>query len=308
MSRAPVLSRKQLEEIANAHIRSFIRFDGKDDPKFSAWKFAVHYLGKKVRFEWLSNEGVYLGLSVFSDHTPVPVYIPETGKVSLQEVGKDTILLDKTLAAISPDSSSRPRFTLMHECAHQILHRDYFLRQNLEGNSCGIAYSLQKREDVPGDAAKPKREWTDEDWLEWQANYLAGALLMPSHRVRRFLEESILISEYRDRVRTKQPEEAAYRYLVRGLAGAFRVSPVTAGIRLDQIGFTRLPDQAMRKPCIYNLPHTLAPVRKTERERRNEETLADWEDRRLDPEYIFPGIIYKSVNKKRRIRRAGEKA
>lgn len=159
MNKAPILSKQRLEEIANAHTQSFIQFDGKDDMKFSAWKFAVHYLGKKVRFEWLSNEGVYLGLSVFSDHSPVPIYNPETRKVSLEEFGKDTILLDKSLDLPHSGSTSRPRFTLIHECAHHILHRDYFLQLNQEGSNCGVAYSLQKSQENPG--INPKLKWTE---------------------------------------------------------------------------------------------------------------------------------------------------
>jgi len=308
MSKVPILSKQRLEEIADTHTQAFARFDGKDEPKFSVWKFAVHYLGKKVRYEWLSNTGVYLGLSVFSDHTPVLIYNPETQKVSLQKIEKDTILLDRTLDVTFPGSTSKPRFTLMHECAHHILHRDYFLCLNQEGNNCGVAYSLQKRKDIPGDEIKQPDVWTEEDWLEWQADFLAGALLMPRHRVRRFMEESILFPEYQDSVRAKQPEEVAYEILVSRLAGVFKVSPTTARIRLEHTGFQRLPNLSVKKPSQYNLLPIPEPIKKSARERRNDEILADWENRRLDPEYIFPGPINKTVKKKRRISHAREKA
>lgn len=131
---------------------------------------------------------------------------------------------------------------------------------------------------------------------------------MPSCRIRRFLEESILLSEYRDSVQAKQAEEAAFASMVWWLAGAFGVSPATSRIRLDQTGFTRLPDQAVKKSGLYDPVPVPAPVKRTARERRNEEVLADWEERRLDPEYIFPGHVNKPVKKKRRVRHAREKA
>ncbi len=308
MSGTPILSKKLLEEIANAYTQSFIRYDGKDDPKFSVWKFAAYYLGKKVQFEWLTKWGSILGLSVFEDHMPVPIYIPETDKLSLQEFGKGTILLDKTLDNPSSGSVSRSRFTLMHECAHHILHRDYFHQLKQEGRDCGVAYSLQKKDDIQEETIKPQKEWTELDWLEWQANYLAGALLMPSHRVRNLLEDSVLLPEYRDSVRAKQSEDSAFKYMVWRLAGAFRVSPVTARIRLDQTGFIRLPDLAEKRSSIYDLAAISPQVKRTARERWDEEVFAEWEAHRLDPEYIFPGHVNKSVKKRKRNRHASEKA
>ena len=124
MSKVPILSKQRLEEIATAHTQEFVQFDSKDEPVFSEWKFATQYLGKEVRYEWLSNSGVFLGLSVFIDGTPVPIFNPETQTVSLKKIRKDTILLDRTLEAAPSGFSSKTRFTLMHECAHHILHRN----------------------------------------------------------------------------------------------------------------------------------------------------------------------------------------
>jgi hypothetical protein len=76
-----------------------------------------------VRFEWLSNNAFILGVSVFTDHTTIPLYVPEDDKFTCADFDKDTILLDKTLGGEPIASISKPRFTLMHECAHQLLHQ-----------------------------------------------------------------------------------------------------------------------------------------------------------------------------------------
>ena len=68
---APFYSKDQLEYLADQHTAAFSRYDGKEDPGFSAWKFAAHYLGKTVRFEWLSNNGFILGLSSFTAGTSI---------------------------------------------------------------------------------------------------------------------------------------------------------------------------------------------------------------------------------------------
>ena len=59
----------------------------------------------------------------------------------------------------------RLRFTLAHELAHYILHKRIF-------SGTGVAAALYNHD-------------TDEDATEWQANYLAKALLMPNGQVKR---------------------------------------------------------------------------------------------------------------------------
>ena len=91
----PVMSKDQLEYIADQHTLSFGRYDGKEDPGFSAWKFAAYYLKKTVRFEWLSNDGCILGLSSFARGTRIPVYLPDENGMDWLELGPNTILLSK---------------------------------------------------------------------------------------------------------------------------------------------------------------------------------------------------------------------
>ena len=92
---APFYSKDQLDYLGEQHAEAFSRLDGKANPGFSAWKFAVYYMGKEVRFEWLSNNGSVLGLSSFTAGTRVPIYVPEENGVEWQELGPDTILLSK---------------------------------------------------------------------------------------------------------------------------------------------------------------------------------------------------------------------
>ena len=142
----PVMSKDQLEYIADQHTLSFGRYDGKEDLGFSAWKFAAYYLKKTVRFEWLSNDGCILGLSSFSKGTKIPVYLPDENGMDWLEIGPDTILLSKAFedSLLGP---SKPRFTLMHECAHHLLHKGYFQRKAASGSGEAVAYSLQKDEE-----------------------------------------------------------------------------------------------------------------------------------------------------------------
>ena len=66
------------------------------------------------------------------------------------------------------------RFTLAHECAHQILFQ-------LDSDDRKIA--CHKRPEVRGNGSRVLR--TQEDWNEWQANTLGAAILMPQSEVDR---------------------------------------------------------------------------------------------------------------------------
>ena len=238
-SGVPILSKEQLEKIGEAHTSMYARLCGERETRLSTWKFAVHYLGKKVRFEWLSHNGAVLGASVFSDKKPVPIYLPDKDDVEWPNLEVGTILLDKALE-VKKDAPyallSRPRFTLMHECAHFILHGEYYRRKAEGGQEAAVAYSVQHKQEIK----ESRREFqTDLEWTEWQASYLAGVLLMPRSKVLRVLQDTILLEDYNASVGNRHPESDAFRLMVDRLSWIFQTSSQTAQLRLAQIGFKR---------------------------------------------------------------------
>ena len=277
--RAPYYSKDQLEYLADQHTEAFSRYDGKEDPGFSAWKFAAHYMGKTVRFEWLSSNGFILGLSSFTAGTRVAIYLPEENNFEWQELGPDTILLSKLLedAFLNP---GRARFTLMHECAHHLLHTHYFQKIEAARQKTAVAYSIQYDRDQA--MLEGMNAWTDIDRMEWQANYLASALLMPEKRVSLVLEKKGYKDTYFEQVMAGYAESTAYNQLINRLAGAFRVSTAVAKIRLDKRGFERLPDLRKPKPDSWLdwTPELKKPARMSKEERRLERIERALEKRR----------------------------
>ena len=277
--RAPYYSKDQLEYLADQHTEAFSRYDGKEDPGFSAWKFAAHYMGKTVRFEWLSSNGFILGLSSFTAGTRVAIYLPEENNFEWQELGPDTILLSKLLedAFLNP---GRARFTLMHECAHHLLHTHYFQKIEAARQKTAVAYSIQYDRDQA--MLEGMNAWTDIDRMEWQANYLASALLMPEKRVSLVLEKKGYKDTYFEQVLAGYAESTAYNQLINRLAGAFRVSTAVAKIRLEKRGFERLPDLHKPKPNPWSdwIPPPQKPARMSKEERRLERIERALEKRR----------------------------
>lgn len=274
-SSIPALCKPELEYLAEEQMKAFARFEGKDDPDFKVWKFAAFFLGKKVGFEWLSNTGAILGLSSFLDGTSVPVFDPDGNTVVYRELEGDTILLSKELEHPFV-SLGKPRFTLMHECAHHLLHAGYYKRLAATGGGKQVACSIQRDSDMT--LVTPKAQWTDDERMEWQANYFASALLMPESRVERIMKDTGWQDDYFQRVVTRCSERSAYHDLVFRLASAFRVTQRMAEIRLDALKFERLPDlQAVKPDPWAYLPPPPKKKRMSKAEREWDRVECSWE-------------------------------
>jgi Zn-dependent peptidase ImmA (M78 family) len=78
------------------------------------------------------------------------------------------------------NNSNHYRFSLAHEAAHFVLHADVFRAL--------IPRSIR-------DWKEKLRSISDEDygWIEWQANALAGLILVPSHHLKSLLEKAVSI-------------------------------------------------------------------------------------------------------------------
>ena len=161
-----ILSHKQIEEIAAAVTKDFNEFFfGKDaDNERSTAQatpidqFAKDYLGLSVSFAHLSSDGSLCGLTAYAD---TEYTIEEQGVKRTIPLKANQILLD--LSFIQPGQvhalCGKRRFTLAHECAHQILfgmESDNDKRTHESKYAPRAAYSLRDLK-------------TREDWNEWQA-------------------------------------------------------------------------------------------------------------------------------------------
>ena len=223
----PVLSKMELEELGEAYVRDFQPSMFADTEPFQAELFATDYLKLELEYQWLSNNGCYLGVAVLGDRQAVILYDPETDRPFRREYGLGTVLLDASLQELSRDTTLR--FTLLHECAHQILHRPYFQR-HYDAVACRSTVFFVAIRD-------PEKAWTDVDWMEWQANYLASCLLMPPGAVRACVRENELDEYYRYRIKRGMLKSNALRMAAFELAPMFRVSETAAGSRLRALGF-----------------------------------------------------------------------
>lgn len=122
--------------------------------------------GLRIEYQYLTANGRELGRMIFDDGY-TPYYNRDIMDYALMKVEPGTILIDATLLE-SEQSYGRMRFTLAHELGHYILHQRLY-------SGTKTAAALHKDD----------TDSYDENAVEWQANFIAKAILMPAGQVKR---------------------------------------------------------------------------------------------------------------------------
>jgi hypothetical protein len=225
----PHLSKSQLESYGERVLRDFSPDVLLKPQPTDIDRLISRYMGFNFEYQYLSNNQVYLGITVFEDTDTLPVYIPELNQAEFLSVKKNTIIIEGTLAD-NPSLIHRERFTEGHEAAHGLIHPEYYRRKAEFAGYCdsnGDIYSKSSFPDLSGVDVNGKR-LQGEDWLEWQANYLASVLLMPRTAVK----------QLRNLI---EPKGSRFWYLelIQTMVEVFNVSEEAARVRL--VSLNHLP-------------------------------------------------------------------
>ena len=132
-----------------------------------------------------------------------------------------TIYIDSFLT--STHLSNRYRFTLAHEFAHWILHKKIINKLSKEKKM--ISYLSCTERDIKNEQLEKI-----EASCEWQANYLAGAILMPYLPLKNYCKEHNLMS-CNDVNKLKQD--------IDNLSKIYEVSYKAMTVRLKQLGYIK---------------------------------------------------------------------
>jgi Zn-dependent peptidase ImmA (M78 family) len=219
----PILSKEEIDEIANRFVEDY-QPDVLTNPQpVDIDLFVELYLGRPTDYQYLSHNGIYLGMTVFRDTNKVVIYSPETNKAEYISAKAGTVIIDSRL--LEAKKQRRCRFTLGHEAGHCILHSRYFqIKANKTDDSKPM---IQCRLDNLMAGIWRRYLQSDHDWMEWQANRFASAVLMPKKAV------AIFAQSYNWRSTTNMDRLG----MIDNMAICFNVSEQASEYRLKELGY-----------------------------------------------------------------------
>lgn len=226
----PVLSKKDIEAIGENFLRDFCPEALTNPQPVDVERFLELYLGLNIDYQYLSNDGRYLGMMVFNDTDKVIVYDPERNVADYIHADARTVLIDTRL--LEDNQEHRYRYTVVHECGHDIFHSGYYSynpnQMSLFGNAPADNPPMVQCRSVC-QSFGTKKSWTDEEWMEWQSNFFASVILMPKEAVKKVAGKPIVEDKM---------SLAAYSMITK-VARTFNVSPEAAKYRLEELGCLR---------------------------------------------------------------------
>lgn len=230
----PILKKGEIDVIGERFVQDFQPEVLTNPSPVDIESFIEFYLGMTPDFQYLSHNGVYLGMTVFNDTNKVPIYDPVTNRAEYISAKARTVIIDNRL--LDKSQRHRFRFTLGHEGGHDIFHSGYFSynpNQMSLFDDESIAPMIQCRLDSGIANRSNSHQWDDHDWMEWQANRLSAAVLMPKSAV------ELVVRPFIDKL--NKPVFRAI--LVEKLSDIFDVSLQAATNRLKDLGYIKANDK-----------------------------------------------------------------
>ena len=216
----PKLTKDNLDETAAEILKGIYPKAVRSATKIDAIQFAK-LLGLTVQFKYFDPSREVFG-KIFFEDTKTTAPHPITRETETLFVKKGTIWVNTQTDGVM-DSAAWSN-TIMHECVHWLLHRPAFLLAKVVHNESAVTacrrYSPAK-----------KKDWTNLDRMEWQANALSPRILMPKETT------GNLADKYMKKSRPASDMIRMERVIDR-LAYDFCVSRQLAKIRMIELGYS----------------------------------------------------------------------
>jgi len=223
----PILQKNEFDNVAIKFLEKYYPKCLETPMAIPIEEIATQIMGLQIRRMHLSEDLSILGQVFFSSGL-AEIYKKDEDEYVFEQVEKGTMFVDPNVATERNIGSERN--TIAHECVHWNIHRTYHSVQIMAGGEQAVAFRCPK--EPPSEKFNSK--WTDEDWMEWQANGIAPKILMPKSTFIQYVSTHTLFSKMKSGV-----EKGASLYqdlLIEDLADFFQVSKQSASIRLSELG------------------------------------------------------------------------
>lgn len=191
-------------------------------------RIATEVLKLTILEEHLSEDLSILGQMCFTDGR-VEIYDPVEDEYREILVKAGTMIIDPKTSHQRNVGSKRN--TIAHECFHWTRHRFYHIEAAKLDKDKAFAYRCPT---IPKNDTT-QLEWTDEDWMEWQATNIAPRILMPKETIGQAME--IVLRRGETNPFFRQELISREGWIIEQVAGIYKVSKQAAQIRLQELGY-----------------------------------------------------------------------
>lgn len=219
-SLVPHISKDQFDDVATEFLTEYCPEALTHPMAVPIVTIARKKMGLRIVAEYRLSEDFSIYGQICFNSGLVPVYFKDEDEFRDIKVRRGTILID-------PDTLKERNIgclnnTVAHECVHWYKHRKYHMYNLGAGNAKGVAfrYPIIERNEAL------QEQWTDEDWMEWQANGIAPRILMPRQTFQAAID---MILEDSDR------DSVPDWWVINKLADFYKVSKQSAEIRIAEL-------------------------------------------------------------------------
>lgn len=219
-SLVPHISKDQFDDVATEFLTEYCPEALTHPMAVPIVTIARKKMGLRIVAEYRLSEDFSIYGQICFNSGLVPVYFKDEDEFCDIKVRRGTILID-------PDTLKERNIgclnnTVAHECVHWYKHRKYHMYNLGAGNAKGVAfrYPIIERNEAL------QEQWTDEDWMEWQANGIAPRILMPRQTFQAAID---MILEDSDR------DSVPDWWVINKLADFYKVSKQSAEIRIAEL-------------------------------------------------------------------------
>lgn len=219
-SLVPIIPKNKFDDIATEFLNRYCPEALKKPMPIPIIDIAKKKMGLRIVPDFhLSEDFSVYGQMCFTSGK-VPVYIKEDDEFVDIKVKRGTMLID-------PDTLFERNIgclnnTVAHECVHWYKHRYYHLYNSGADIDVSVVYKYPIRE---LDETR-QQEWTDDEWMEWQANGIAPRILMPIQTFETVIDTILASSGVANTPRW---------WVVNKLADFYKVAKVSADIRMQEL-------------------------------------------------------------------------
>ena len=226
----PCLRKSDFDDIATDFLKQYCPEALIEPMVVPIEEIATKKMGLTILNHRLTEDFSILGEMCFTGGL-AEIYDRDKDEYQEIQVKKGTMIID-------PDNLSKRnlgslRNTIVHECLHWNLHRNYHIEANAKSNKKMIACRCA----VVAKDEQPSNQWSDEDWMEWQATGIAPRILMP--KITFVVAYAKAQQDYEDSPYNDLIPDPDL-WVIEQLASEYKVSKQSTAIRIEELGLSSL--------------------------------------------------------------------